>query len=208
MKEKKYEKASPMTILFGIVAMAAVIFFLIIPSMPKDEAEGISGKHYVEMSIKDYGVLQIELDADVAPITVDNFLGLVGEGFYDGLTFHRVYAGFMIQGGDPYGDGQGGSGQVIKGEFSANGVENNLSHTRGVISMARKPTGYDSASSQFFICHADSEFLDGNYAAFGRVLEGMEVVDAICDTVKPYDENGSVNAGDQPVIEYIKIIEK
>ena len=208
MREKKYEKANLPFILLGLVAMACIIYFMIIPSMPKDDASEISGKHYVEMAVKDYGVIQMELDADVAPITVDNFIGLVQEGFYDGLTFHRIISGFMIQGGDPYGDGQGGSGQVIKGEFSANNVENDLSHTRGVVSMARKATGYDTASSQFFICHQDSTFLDGNYAAFGRVLEGMEVVDAICDTVKPFGENGQVNPGDQPVIEYIKVIEK
>ncbi len=207
MKQKKYEKANLPFVLVGVVAMAFIIFYMIIPSMPKTEAEGAGGKYYVEMSVKDYGKLQLELDADVAPITVENFVGLVEEGFYDGLTFHRIISGFMIQGGDPYGDGQGGSGQVIKGEFSANNVENTLSHTRGVISMARKPTGYDTASSQFFICHADCEFLDGNYAAFGRVLEGMEVVDAICADADPYDENGSIIAKNQPVIEYIKMIE-
>ena len=203
---QKVEKVSPGTILFGIVAMALIVVFMIVPSMPTD-ASDLTGKYYAEMSIKDYGIIKMELDADVAPITVENFIGLVNEGFYDGLTFHRVYANFMIQGGDPYGDGQGGSGQTIKGEFSANKVENNLSHTRGVISMARKPTGYDSASSQFFICHQDSTFLDGNYAAFGRVTEGMEVVDQICLTVEPYDENGSVASKNQPVIEYIKMIE-
>ena len=205
---QNHSKANLPYILFGIVAMICIIVFMIIPSMADDEIPDISGKYYAEMSVKDYGTIFMELDADIAPITVNNFVNLVNEGFYDGLTFHRIYAGFMIQGGDPYGDGQGGSGKVIKGEFSANGFENDLSHTRGVISMARKSTGYDTASSQFFICHEDAQFLDGNYAAFGRVTEGMEVVDAICADAKPYDDNGSVNPGDQPIIEYIKLIEK
>lgn len=132
----------------------------------------------VQIEMEDGGIIKLELYPDVAPITCENFVKLAKEGFYDGLTFHRVVSGFMIQGGDPEGNGTGGSDETIKGEFSANGVENNLSHTRGVISMARSQD-MDSASSQFFICHADSPHLDGNYAAFGRVTEGMDVVDAI-----------------------------
>ena len=127
------------------------------------------------------GDIVIQLRPDVAPITVENFESLVSSGFYDGLTFHRVYSGFMIQGGDPDGNGTGGSGKTIKGEFSANGVNNTLSHKRGVVSMARS-SNYNSASSQFFICHADSTFLDGNYAAFGEVVSGMDVVDGIAGT--------------------------
>lgn len=127
------------------------------------------------------GDIVIQLRPDVAPITVENFESLVSSGFYDGLTFHRVYSGFMIQGGDPDGNGTGGSGKTIKGEFSANGVNNTLSHKRGVVSMARS-SSYNSASSQFFICHADSTFLDGNYAAFGEVVSGMDVVDGIAGT--------------------------
>lgn len=127
------------------------------------------------------GDIVIQLRPDVAPITVENFESLVTSGFYDGLTFHRVYSGFMIQGGDPDGNGTGGSGKTIKGEFSANGVNNTLSHKRGVVSMARS-SSYNSASSQFFICHADSTFLDGNYAAFGEVVSGMDVVDGIAGT--------------------------
>lgn len=127
------------------------------------------------------GDIVIQLRPDVAPITVENFESLVSSGFYDGLTFHRVYSGFMIQGGDPKGNGTGGSGKTIKGEFSANGVNNTLSHKRGVVSMARS-SSYNSASSQFFICHADSTFLDGNYAAFGEVVSGMDVVDGIAGT--------------------------
>ena len=127
------------------------------------------------------GDIVIKLRPDVAPITVENFESLVSSGFYDGLTFHRVYSGFMIQGGDPDGNGTGGSEKTIKGEFSANGVNNTLSHKRGVVSMARS-SNYNSASSQFFICHADSTFLDGNYAAFGEVVSGMDVVDGIAGT--------------------------
>jgi len=132
--------------------------------------------------IEDYGTIKIELYSDIAPITVENFKKLVQDGFYDGLTIHRVKPGFVIQGGDPNGDGTGGSKDKIKGEFSANGVDNTLSHTRGVVSMARS-TDYDSASSQFFICHGDaSSSLDGMYAAFGRVIEGMTVVDSIASS--------------------------
>ncbi len=127
------------------------------------------------------GDIVIQLRPDVVPITVENFESLVSSGFYDGLTFHRVYSGFMIQGGDPKGNGTGGSEKTIKGEFSANGVNNTLSHKRGVVSMARS-SSYNSASSQFFICHADSTFLDGNYAAFGEVVSGMDVVDGIAGT--------------------------
>ena len=127
------------------------------------------------------GIIKLELYPSVAPITVENFTKLADEGFYDGLIFHRVINGFMIQGGDPEGTGMGGSGKNIKGEFAVNGVENNISHVRGVISMARS-RNYNSASSQFFIVHKDSTYLDGQYAAFGRVTEGMDVVDAIAET--------------------------
>ena len=169
-----------------------------------------SGKHHVEIVVKDYGTISVELDGDAAPITVENFLKLAGEGFYDGLTFHRIISGFMIQGGDPLGNGRGGSEEQIKGEFSKNGVENNLSHTRGAISMARSQM-MDSASSQFFIVHADSVFLDGEYACFGYVTEGMEVVDAICDAIteEAYipDSNNTVESQYQPVIESVKVID-
>ncbi len=124
------------------------------------------------------GEIKLELYPEIAPITVENFVSLAKDGFYDGLIFHRVIAGFMIQGGDPMGCGIGGSGKEIKGEFAANGVKNDLSHERGVISMARAQDP-DSASSQFFIMHADGKFLDGQYAAFGRVTDGMDVVDEI-----------------------------
>ena len=135
-----------------------------------------------------------------------NFVNLAKDGFYDGLTFHRIISGFMIQGVDPNGDGTGGSEETIKGEFSENGVENDISHERGVISMARAQD-MDSASSQFFIMHADADYLDGNYAAFGHVTEGMEVVDAICDSTPVTDNNGTVAKENQPVIESITIID-
>ncbi|MCL2493824.1 MAG: peptidylprolyl isomerase [Clostridiales bacterium] len=140
----------------------------------------------IEITMEDGGVIDVELDRSAAPITVDNFLKLVNEGFYDGLTFHRVIDGFMIQGGDPLGNGTGGSDQTIKGEFSANGVNNPISHVRGVISMARSQD-YNSASSQFFITNADSTFLDGQYAAFGHVTKGMDEVDKIAKV--PKDSN-------------------
>ena len=165
-----------------------------------------AGKHHVEITVKDYGTISVELDGDAAPITVANFLKLAGAGFYDGLNFHRVVPGFVIQGGDPQGSGTGGSDENIKGEFSANGVENNLSHTRGAISMARSQMP-DSASSQFFIVHEDSTFLDGQYACFGYVTEGIEVVDAICEALPAQDDIGNVAKENQPVIESIKVID-
>ena len=166
-----------------------------------------SGKHHVEIIVKDYGTITVELDGDAAPLTVENFLGLARDGFYDGLTFHRIIEGFMMQGGDPLGTGSGGSTKTIKGEFSANGVENNLSHTRGAISMARS-SKMNSASSQFFIVHQDSTFLDGEYACFGYVTEGMEVVDAVCEGEWPFiDGDGIIQKDSQPVIESIKVID-
>ena len=167
------------------------------------ETQGI-GTHHAEIDIQDYGTITVELDGDAAPITVQNFMDLANDGFYDGLTFHRIIAGFMMQGGDPNGNGTGGSENTIKGEFSANGVENSLSHTRGAISMARSQA-YDSASSQFFICHEDSTFLDGQYACFGYVTEGMDVVDAVCEAAQPTDDNGTIPADQQPVITAIRI---
>jgi peptidyl-prolyl cis-trans isomerase B (cyclophilin B) len=156
--------------------------------------------------VRDYGTITVELDADAAPITVQNFLDLAGSGFYDGLTFHRIMEGFMIQGGDPEGTGMGGSDKTIKGEFSANGVKNPLSHTRGAISMARS-SAMDSASSQFFIVQKDSTFLDGQYACFGYVTNGMEVVDAIAADAQPTDGNGTIPADQQPVIESVKVLD-
>ncbi len=159
------------------------------------------------IDVKNYGKIKVDLYEELAPITVKNFVSLAKDGFYDGLTFHRIISGFMIQGGDPKGDGTGGSEKTIKGEFAQNGVENNLSHTRGVISMARS-NDPDSASSQFFIVQADSTYLDGQYAAFGKVTEGMDIVDKICEDTPVTDSNGTVEKANQPVINSIKIEEK
>ena len=164
----------------------------------------LSGIHHAEIQVKEYGTITVELDADAAPVTVTNFVNLAKDGFYDGLTFHRIMDGFMIQGGDPNGDGPGGADETIKGEFSSNGVENEISHTRGTISMARAQDP-DSASSQFFIVHEDSTFLDGEYAAFGHVTSGIEIVDQICKDVPAEDDNGTVKAENQPVIERITV---
>lgn len=172
----------------------------------EEEIEYMTGKHNIEIEIEEYGVIKLELDADTAPITVTNFIKLAKEGFYDGLTFHRIISGFMIQGGDPDGNGTGGSSEKIKGEFSANGYKNDISHKRGVISMARSAT-YNSASSQFFIVHKDSTFLDGNYAGFGHVTEGIEIVDKICDDTKVEDDNGTVLSKNQPKIKQIRVID-
>ena len=171
-----------------------------------EDGELLTGLHHVTIDVQDYGTISLELDADTAPISVTNFINLANEGFYDGLTFHRIISGFMIQGGDPNGNGTGGSEKTIKGEFSANGVENDISHVRGVISMARA-NDPDSGSSQFFIVHEDSTSLDGQYAAFGHVTEGMDVVDAICEAVPVQDKNGTVAAADQPVITAVTVVD-
>ncbi len=165
-----------------------------------------TGKHHAKIEIKNYGIIELELDADIAPITVDNFAKLVNEGFYNGLTFHRIIDGFMIQGGDPKGTGMGGSSETIKGEFLINGVKNTISHVRGTISMARS-NSYNSASSQFFIVHKDSTFLDGQYAGFGKVTNGMEVVDKICKNTQVEDDDGKVLKENQPIIEKIQMID-
>ena len=163
--------------------------------------------HDVVIEVENYGAINAVLYGETAPITVANFAKLAGEGFYDGLTFHRIISGFMIQGGDPLGNGTGGSDENIKGEFSQNGVANPIPHKRGVLSMARS-SAPDSASSQFFIMHEAAAHLDGSYAAFGHVLSGMEVVDAICENTPVTDGNGTVAAANQPVITAIKVIEK
>ncbi len=170
------------------------------------EDKYMSGKHNIAIEIEDYGTIKVELDADVAPITVTNFIKLVNDGFYDGLTFHRIIDGFMIQGGDPLGNGTGGSSETIVGEFSDNGHDNNISHKRGVISMARSMT-YNSASSQFFIMHQDTPSLDGKYAAFGHVTSGMDIVDKICEDTEVEDDNGTVLSENQPKIKSIKVID-
>lgn len=163
-----------------------------------------SGTHHATIEVEGYGTIKLELDADVAPVTVANFAKLAGDGFYNGLTFHRIISGFMVQGGDPNGNGTGGSSEKIVGEFSENGHPNSISHVRGTISMARSQA-YNSASSQFFIMQADTPSLDGQYAAFGHVTEGMDVVDAMCEAARPTDNNGTIAAADQPRISSISM---
>ena len=186
-----------------IIVFVLLIGILIIVKMGDDK---VTGKVNVLIKVKEYGDIKVELDADVAPITVNNFIDLVNEHFYDGLKFHRIMDGFMIQGGN--GMTAGKVARTIKGEFSSNGVENNISHVRGTISMARTSVK-DSASSQFFIVHQDSTFLDGNYAGFGHVTEGMEVVDTIEAKVAPKatDNNGTIPESEQPIIESITVIQ-
>ena len=172
----------------------------------KQDNGQLKGTHHIEIEIKDYGTIKAELYADIAPITVTNFVKLAKSGFYDGLTFHRIISGFMIQGGDPKGNGTGGSEERITGEFTANGVNNTLKHTRGVLSMARS-SSFNSASSQFFIMHQDAPHLDGQYAAFGKVTEGIEIVDAICANTPVTDSNGTVARENQPIITAIRVID-
>lgn len=211
-KKTKEEVANLWCWIVGIVGVLAIILALIFAidwgTAPETEgAESVSGKHHVEIEIQDYGTIKLELDANAAPITVANFLSLAESGFYDGLTFHRIIEGFMMQGGN---NGVPGSVKNIKGEFRENGVDNPLSHTRGAISMARADD-MDSASSQFFIVQEDyaAASLDGKYACFGYVTEGIEIVDAICafSSTVVIDGDGTIPAEDQPVIVEIRVID-
>ena len=172
----------------------------------KEDSPYLSGLHHVELDIKEYGTIKLELDADAAPISVTNFINLANQGFYDGLTFHRIIEGFMMQGGGFDQSGNQKEASPIKGEFSANGVDNPIKHERGVISMARA-NAYNSGSAQFFIVHETSPHLDGAYAAFGHVTEGMDIVDEICENTPVQDGNGSVALKDRPVIETIRVID-
>ena len=174
----------------------------------KNQDSGLAEESYkIEIEIENYGTITAVLDAKTAPITVENFINNVKSGFYNGLTFHRIIKGFMMQGGDQNGDGINNEGTpTIKGEFAYNGVENNISHTRGTLSMARS-ADYDSASTQFFIMHEDYTSLDNQYAAFGRVVKGIEVVDAICNNSITEDNNGTVLERNRPVIKEIRIVE-
>lgn len=220
MKKKRIMIAGAVVLCFCIVAVLITVFMI-----PKEDAGGTdpvskaeteegdtgeknladrAGNCFADIEIQDYGTITVQLDRTSAPITTENFIKLAESGFYDGLTFHRIMEGFMMQGGDPEGTGMGGSDQTIVGEFSANGYDNDLSHTRGAISMARS-ADYDSASSQFFIVHQDSTFLDGEYAVFGYVTEGMEIVDQICESAEPTDDNGTIPAEQQPIITKITI---
>ena len=160
--------------------------------------------YFADIEIEGFGTITVKLDQKAAPVTCANFVELAENGFYDGLTFHRIIEGFMMQGGDPAGNGTGGSENNIIGEFASNGYDNDISHERGVISMARSGDP-NSASSQFFICHENSDFLDGDYAAFGIVTSGIDVVDAVCSSAEPTDDNGTIPAEAQPVIKSVKI---
>lgn len=212
----------------GVLLLAVIIAFFAIGSwnksageqVPTDKASAGSGGNqatadqdslentgepvYADIVIEDYGTITISLNPEYAPETVRNFVSLAESGFYNGLTFHRIIEGFMMQGGDPKGNGFGGSETTITGEFAANGHDNPLSHIRGTVSMARA-NDPNSASSQFFIVHQDSTFLDGNYAAFGTVTSGMEIVDEICAAAEPIDDNGLIATEAQPVISSITI---
>lgn len=198
-----FEKIIIVLLLLAALGVAAYRF--VKPKQTEIQA-GLIGNHHVEIDVRDYGTIKAELYGDIAPITVENFLKLARAGFYDGLTFHRIISGFMIQGGDPRGDGTGGSPDKIKGEFAANGITNTLKHTRGTLSMARS-SAFDSASSQFFIMHKDDSSLDGQYAAFGMVTSGIEVVDAICENTPVLDNNGTVSKENQPVITAVRVID-
>ncbi len=201
-----------MTLIAVIVAVALFIIGGVALNIGgKDTSEpaqpgAVVATHTVEIEIADYGTITAELYGEAAPITVANFVKLAGEGFYDGLTFHRIIDGFMIQGGDPKGNGTGGSDENIKGEFASNGWDNPIAHERGVLSMARS-NAYDSASSQFFIMHQKATHLDGAYAAFGKVLTGMDIVDAICQNTPVTDGNSTVAKANQPVITAIRVTE-
>lgn len=189
-------------IISAAISIAAILTF---SGCKKSETQN-EDYHYAEIEVEDYGTIAVSLDRGSAPITVDNFILLAESGFYDGLTFHRIIEGFMIQGGDPSGNGTGGSDNTIKGEFTSNQVNNKLQNTRGAIAMARSQDK-NSASSQFFIVHQDSPHLDGDYAVFGYVTDGMEVVDKICKDAVVQDGNGTVFPENQPIITSIKIID-
>ncbi len=186
--------------LFACITLIAISFCSCGTNTPYDKSK--EATNFVLIDVKDYGEIVVELYPEIAPITVENFKNLVSESFYDGLTFHRVVNGFMIQGGDPEGNGTGDSGKNIVGEFAANGIKNDLSHTRGVISMARGGYSMDSASCQFFIMHKDtySSSLDGLYAAFGKVVYGMDVVDEIAEVETRYNSSFEKSVPVTPII--------
>ena len=164
------------------------------------------GTHHAEIVVEEYGTITIEINADIAPITASNFLNLAKKGFYDGNSFYRVIDGFAIYGGDPNGNGTGTSGSTIEGEFTANGVANSLTNTRGAIGMARG-THYNSASCQFYILQSDATYLDGDFAVFGYVISGINVVDQICAGTATTGSDGYVASANQPVIKEIKVLD-
>lgn len=219
-EQAKIDKRNKIIGIIAVLLVVGVALFFVIsgsnkPATPHVTVSGptaaaeITEKitHDVVIEVENYGTINAVLYGETAPITVANFAKLAGEGFYDGLTFHRIISGFMIQGGDPNGNGTGGSDENIKGEFSLNGFENPIAHKRGVLSMARS-SAPDSASSQFFIMHAAAPHLDGSYAAFGCVTDGIDVVDAICQNTPVTDGNGSVAKANQPKILSVKVTER
>jgi len=208
-EKKKKENRIILITVSSIAAVALIAVILVVLFAPKTQELPNTVRLNVSYTSNDgvqhTGDIILELDPTNAPITVANFVKLAEGGFYNGLTFHRIIEGFMMQGGAPASEAD--AADTIVGEFTANGYDNQLKHTRGVISMARTQV-YNSASSQFFIVHEDSSHLDGQYAAFGKVIEGIEVVDAVCESAKPTDSNGSIAKADQPVINTITIEKK
>lgn len=204
-KEKKQKQKFLIIVLSLALALVAVLGFVIGREAYR-KANWDKPTHYAYLELENFGTVKLELYGNSAPITVKNFIRLAKDGFYDGLSFHRIMPGGMMQGGDPEGTGRGGSGKEIKGEFSANGVENKLKHTRGAISMARSELSMDSASSQFFIVQQDYPSWDGEYACFGYVVEGMDVVDAAVAAAEPDPQNNYlVSQQTRPIIKTITI---
>lgn len=206
--KKGLSRQALILIISAVMLIAGFSVFLLTRDNTKDNASAartgdMTPTHTAVIEIENYGTVKAELYGHVAPVTVENFVNLSNSGFYDGLTFHRIIAGFMMQGGCPLGTGTGGADKDIQGEFSRNGIPNPISHTRGVLSMARSALP-NSASSQFFIMHQNGTYLDGSYAAFGRVTEGMDVVDAVCKGAVGGDGNGVLPKANQPVIRSIR----
>ena len=207
-EQARIDKRNKIIGIIAVLLVAGVALFFTLGGESNQQTGPVSlnPTHNIQIDVQDYGTITAELYGEAAPITVENFVKLANEGFYDGLTFHRIISGFMIQGGDPLGNGTGGADEDIKGEFSSNGWNNPIAHERGVLSMARSAAP-NSASSQFFIMHEAAPHLDGSYAAFGKVLTGMDVVDAICQNTLVTDGNGSVAKANQPIITSIRVIE-
>ena len=190
----------------GVIVTLLSVTLLMLPSCKSTRYEKKQGGiHHVEIEVEGYGVIKVELDGDKAPVTTQNFIDLAKSGYYNGSTFHRIIKGFVVQGGIAPSSWTGAQAHNIIGEFPANGQANSIKHVRGTISMARLPDNYNSASSQFFICHQDATHLDGQYAAFGHVTEGMDVVDKLAEV--PSGDNGAVEEADQPVIKEIRVID-
>lgn len=209
-KKKTLSRQTLILIVSAVMLLAGLCVFFLTRNNASDTSAttltrtgDMTPTHTAVIEIENYGTLKAELYGHVAPITVENFVQLSNDGFYDGLTFHRIIAGFMMQGGCPLGTGTGGADKDIKGEFSQNGIPNAIKHEKGVLSMARSALP-NSASSQFFIMHQAAPYLDGSYAAFGRVTEGLDVVDAVCENAVGGDGNGVLPKANQPVIRSIR----